>query len=575
MKLGGVALSNYLKTFVAAGATAALLGASGPALASGDFAGPYLAGRTAMAVNDFTHAAQYFTRAMTEDPANIEVMESAVLAYVGAGDFARALVVSRRLVEKEPDNNLGRMILLTEAVKIQDWPQAEAIVKEGGAAGPLIDGLAAGWIALGAGDMSRALANFEAVASTEGLAGFGLFHMALAFALAGDMERAEELLSDEGNLGLVQTKHTMVARAQVLVQMGQTDRAIAVLDSYLVQDNAPDIADLRARIAGGERPDFTFVEGAAGGVAEAFYGVGRALAGETDDVYTLVYSRAAQYLAPNKADLALLVAEILEDMERYDLAGASYDTIAPDSPSFPLAELGRAQVMHLAGQTQSAIKTLRDLVEAHPDLISAQVELGDLLRSEESFEQARDAYSAAIDQYDSEDPNLWFVHFMRGITFDKLKDWPRAEADFRRALELRPEQPQVLNYIGYSFVEMRTNLDEALSMIERAVELRPENGYIADSLGWVLYRLGRYTEAVPVMENAAQLLPVDPTINDHLGDVLWAVGRTREARFQWSRAMSFDPEEVDATRIQRKLEVGLDVVLVEEGADPLSRGNDG
>ena len=163
---------------------------------------------------------------------------------------------------------------------------------------------------------------------------------------------------------------------------------------------------------------------------------------------------------------------------------------------------------------------------------------------------------------------------MRGIAHERLKQWDKAEADLRRALELKPGQPQVLNYLGYSFVELRTNMDEALDMIVRAVKAQPNDGYITDSLGWVLYRMGRYQEAVPHMERAAELVPVDPIINDHLGDVYWAVGRKREARFQWNRALSFDPEEQDAERIRRKLAVGLDKVLEEEGAAPISLANE-
>jgi len=132
----------------------------------------------------------------------------------------------------------------------------------------------------------------------------------------------------------------------------------------------------------------------------------------------------------------------------------------------------------------------------------------------------------------------------------------------------------VLNYLGYSLVEKQEKLEEALEMIERAVEARPDSGYIVDSLGWALYRLGRYEEAVGHMERAAELLPVDPIVNDHLGDVYWAVGRRTEARFQWNRALSFDPEPEEAERIRRKLEVGLDAVLAEEGAEPLAVAGD-
>ena len=143
-------------------------------------------------------------------------------------------------------------------------------------------------------------------------------------------------------------------------------------------------------------------------------------------------------------------------------------------------------------------------------------------------------------------------------------------ADLEEALRLNPEQPQVLNYLGYSYVDRGENLDEALGMIERAVAREPGSGYIIDSLAWAYYRLGRYAEAVGPMEQASLLEPVDPIVTDHLGDIYWAVGRTREAEFQWHRALSYGPEEKDATRIRAKLEKGLDAVLADEGAKPLA-----
>ncbi|MDH5797960.1 MAG: tetratricopeptide repeat protein, partial [Paracoccaceae bacterium] len=201
--------------------------------------------------------------------------------------------------------------------------------------------------------------------------------------------------------------------------------------------------------------------------------------------------------------------------------------------------------------------------------------LGDVLRRLERNVEAVAAYDKAVALHEASGQENWLVYFTRGISLERIGEWERSEADLRKALELRPDQPQVLNYLGYSLVELQVKLDEALDMIARAVDARPNDGYITDSLGWVLYRLGRYDEAVGHMERATELMPVDPIVNDHLGDVYWAVGRYREARFQWERAMSFEPEEKDAMRIRRKLEVGLDRVLEEEGAPPLSKANDG
>jgi Flp pilus assembly protein TadD len=205
--------------------------------------------------------------------------------------------------------------------------------------------------------------------------------------------------------------------------------------------------------------------------------------------------------------------------------------------------------------------------------------LGDVLRGQDAFGEAVTSYDKALELTPEGARSRWFVLYARAISHERLDNWELAEADFRAALVLNPEQPQVLNYLGYSMVEKQVNLDEALNMIERAVAARPNSGFIVDSLGWVLFRLGRYSEAVIHMENAVALMPVDPVVNDHLGDVYWSVGRTREAEFQWSRALSFvDPAdadgEADPDRIRRKLEIGLNAVLAEEGSDPLKVAND-
>ena len=252
------------------------------------------------------------------------------------------------------------------------------------------------------------------------------------------------------------------------------------------------------------------------------------------------------------------------------MAIETYAQIPTTSPAFPAAELGRADAMVRDERTEAAIEVLEKLTRTNPDLGGAWLTLGDTLRREKRFKEAVPAYDKAIALIESPSEGDWFTFYARGISEERSDAWDKAEADFRKALELSPDQPAVLNYLGYSYVEKKENLDEALGMIERAVKARPDEGYIVDSLGWALYRLGRYDEAVAQMERAVELEAVDPLVNDHLGDVYWAVGRKREAEFQWKRALSFGPgEELDMDRVRRKLEVGLDKVLADEGAAPL------
>jgi tetratricopeptide (TPR) repeat protein len=222
---------------------------------------------------------------------------------------------------------------------------------------------------------------------------------------------------------------------------------------------------------------------------------------------------------------------------------------------------------------------LEQLTRSHGDLAVVHSTLGDVLRAQDDYAGAIAAYDHAIGLAAENAPVRWVLYYSRGIAYERSGNQEKSEADFRAALAINPEQPQVLNYLGYSMVEQGRNLDEALEMIERAVTASPDSGYIVDSLGWVLYRLGRYDEAVGHMERAVELLAVDPVVNDHLGDVYWAVGRRRAAEFQGRRALSFIKEEdtdteADPTRIRRKLAVGLGKVLEEEGAPPLKASND-
>ncbi|MEL7174557.1 MAG: tetratricopeptide repeat protein, partial [Pseudomonadota bacterium] len=231
-----------------------------------------------------------------------------------------------------------------------------------------------------------------------------------------------------------------------------------------------------------------------------------------------------------------------------------------------------------------SVIAMREVTARFPRSVEAQLALGDILRRERRFAEASVAYDAAIQLTDPIEPRHWVLFYQRGITYERSDQWEKAEADFLQALEMEPDQPQVLNYLGYSWVELRMNIDRAKEMIETAVAKRPDDGYIVDSLGWVLFRLGDFEEAVRHLERAVELRPVDPVINDHFGDALWMVGRRTEARFQWRRALSFEPEEEEEVRIRAKLSRGLDDVLEEEaaagmpaiiGGDPGSEENPG
>ena len=560
-------------------ALAAPLHFAPPAANATEAAGAYLAARQARYNSDYDAAAEYYVRALAKDPSNPAILEYTVAAMVSLGRFDSAVPLARRMEEGEFRSQIAQMVLLADEVARGDYRATLARIQRGRGVGPLADGLIAAWATLGEGDMAQALNLFDTVAEEAGLRNFAMYHKALALASVGDFESADRIYAGETGGPMQATHSGTIAWAEVLSQLERNADALEVLDQTFGNSQDPQIADLRTRLAAGERLTFSRISSPRAGIAEVFYSLGRALLQDTGQDYVLLYSRLTEHLDETHVDARLLTAELLEGLGRYKLAGEAFARVPPDHPSFHVAELGRAEVLRSEGDTDAAAEVLEALRLSHPNLPMVHAATGDLYRQMEKFELAVGAYDVAVELYDVQETPQWFVLYARAISHERLGHWENAEADFRRALELNPEEPQVMNYLGYSLVEKQIKLDEALDLIERAVAAQPDSGYIVDSLGWVLFRLGRYDEAIVHMERAAELMPVDPVVNDHLGDVLWSVGRFTEAEFQWKRALSFvdkdkPSQEVKPERIRRKLEVGLDQVLKDEGAPPLKVRND-
>lgn len=531
-------------------------------------AGAYLAARAAAGQNDFRAAADWFGKAVAEDPSNADLTENLLAARLSAGDIGGAITAAQSILDSGRDSQLANMVMTLDSAQSGEWDRIFDALEAGHSVGPLVDGLTRAWAYQGRGDMNAALMAFDEVIEAQGMRAFGLFHKALALAAVGDFEAAEAILALPPTEGLLRNRRTLIARAQVLSQLGQNDTAIALLDDAF--GPAPDdltLRDLRSRLAAEEAVPFSIVTGAATGLGEVFFTLASVLADETPETFVLLYARVAQALHPTDAEIAILTAELLDGLEAYTLASAAYARVPQSDPAFFSAELGRSEVLRKDGELALAIEVLGQLIRSSPDLPIGHISLGDALRQADKYEEANAAYTQAIELMDPSDPRLWFVFYMRAIGFHLTENWEQAEPDFRSALALNPDQPQVLNYLGYSLVERREKLDEALQMIETAVTAQPQNGAIVDSLGWAYFVLGRIDEAVEPMERAAELEPVDPVVLDHLGDVYWSVGRRLEARFQWQRALSFDPEPEEAIRIRRKLEVGLGQVQAEEAGE--------
>ncbi len=529
--------------------------ASGP----DSLAASYLGGRIALDDGDLRLAATNFAQALTHDPDNAELRRQVFILHLSVGDYERALALAETLAEV--DASFGEARLLLAAAAVRDGNFAEAAVQLDGVGERELITLAqpifAAWISFGSGDVEAALAHFDETGESSGLERVEDYHRAMILALADRQPAAVEEMRRLVEPNTLNPVRLVTALATMEATVGNRQAAIDVLRQQLVLDPGDLVLETAlAELEAGALPQLP-VQGPATGMADALLSLASALDEQGASAQALVLARLAGFLAPGQADIALLIAEINLGQGNADEAVLVLADVPSDAPRGWEARLLEAQALATLEREDEALTRLDTMAAEWPERVDALVTQGDILRREERYAEAERAYDRAIERLPEITAGRWPLLYSRGITRERTDRWPEAEADFLKALELQPEQPLVLNYLGYSWVDQGLNLAEAEAMLRRAVELRPDDGYIVDSLGWAYYRLERFDEAVTYLERAIELRPDDPVINDHLGDAYWQVGRHREARFQWQRALTFGPEDDQVALIEEKLQRGL------------------
>ena len=533
--------------------------------------GGYLAGRHALSTKDFDAASTYLSRAIEDDLENPELLNGLISVQVSLGDIGAAKISSDNLDLLGVQTQLSNMVKIAIQLRNRDFDNAKQQIENEQGINPLLDKIVTGWAFADEGNFEDAGTIFDEIGKGSSLAQFSQMQKASMLAAYG---RYESALNTIENLEKNSNRISIDARAlkvQLLLKLDNKEEATEYFSKIFGDGVNSDAANLRMQVE--DHPNAYSIEESLSleaGIAYAFYAIADILKDDADPNTALLYVRLAQYLNENSQKAILLAADLLEQMGQYDLAVEEYAKISPSSSYFLSSELGRVGALRDGGKTEAALEVLYYLSREFSDIGIVHNSLGDFLRREERYSEAKIAYDRAVDIYRENNNVSWVVLYARGITHERLQEWDKAESDFRNALTINPDQANVLNYLGYSLIDRGEKLDEAMTMIEKAVSLQPESGYIVDSLAWGLFKLGQYETAIPHMEKAAELMPVDPIVTDHLGDLYWAVGRQLEAKFQWRRALSFDPELKDATRIREKLRIGLDRVLVNEGLKPTS-----
>jgi tetratricopeptide (TPR) repeat protein len=526
-------------------------------LARTSASGSYLAARHAGVQRDASAAATYYRAALRGDPRNSELLERAFLSVLAEGDVEEAVRLAEQVVKLDRNDRIARLVLGVRALKQRNYAVARQNLMQS-VRGPITDlaaTLLAGWATFGAGDAKAAVESIDKLQGADWYALFKDLHAGLILDLAGNkkeagkrFERAHKL--DGSALRLVEAYGSWLSRSK-------KDEALKVFQAFDEQlPRHPLIVESMDAIKRG-RPLPPLVDTPQAGGAEALYGLGAALGRRGGEDLGLIYLQLALYLAPNQPMALLSLADLYEQLKNPQQSIKVYERVPRNSPLRRNAEIQLAVNLDGIERTDEAKQRLQKIVSENTADLDAIMALGNILRGRKAFAECAQVYGKGIATIAKPEKPNWLIYYFRGICNERAKNWAGAEQDLKVALELYPDQPHVLNYLGYSWVDQGINLDEGMRMIRRAVEQRPDDGYIVDSLGWAYYRIGNFEEATKHLERAVELKPDDPTINDHLGDVYWKTGRVLEAQFQWSHARDLKPEPEDLAKIKQKLVSGL------------------
>ena len=529
--------------------------------------GAYLAGRQAISDHNFVTASEFQTKSVSVDPSNSKLLEGLMISFIAQGSVDKAISIAEVYKDNGNQSQISQMILSASLIKDGRTEAFLSFIKDASKITPILKDLLSAWVLMGLNDDVNANRIFDKTAKVQGMGQFVNFHRAMSQLAAGKFEQALKTFnlihSDKEN----PTRRSVISHTKILLSQSKFKEAQSLLEKWFGPTFDPEIEELFLNATNEKVYPKTSFSSINIAVADVFHSIANLIRKEADPTFTLIYSRLAEYLDANHIDSILMTADLLVELEQYNLAIKEHEKLSNSQPQYFASELGRAEALRSSGKEEAAVEVLAALTRQFPNSPNGFSILGNHYRRLEAYDRAEVAYKEAIKLYQAKGEAGWFLYYVRGITRERLNLWGLAEKDFRKALSLNPTQPQVLNYLGYSLIEKNTKLDEALDMIERAVKESPDSGYIVDSLGWGYYKLGEYEKAVPNLEKAAELMPIDPIVNDHLGDVYWMVGRKTEAEFQWRRALSFDPEEEEIQRIKKKLKVGLTQVLIDESKE--------
>jgi tetratricopeptide (TPR) repeat protein len=563
--LGSIVGATLAACTVGAAAAEAAVSKTPPAPNAGTLSGAFLSARSAERSNDFASAISYYRQALAYDPKNTELRQSLLLVLLTDGQFKQALPIAEELKSVPEIERFSRLALGIDALNRKQYQKVNTLMMLSMQSDldRMITGLISAWAKAGSGKPNEALQMIDKLQGPEGFALFKTYNSALIADMAGQKDKAagfyQSALEDKNNMQAAPDTYERLveAYASFKIRNGDLPGAQALVKEasdmlsgrMVLVEFAKQIADAKSA-----KP---LVQTPQQGAAEALYTLATAIDRNGAEAFSKLYLQMSLPLRPDHDATLFQLGDISAKLEQSDKAIDYFGRIPADSAYSRDAQMQLAINLAILKRNDEAIQHLNGLLESNPQDMRTYLAIGSIYSQDKNYQKAADTYDRAVAALKEPKRDDWSIFYQRGIAYERLKEWDKAEPNFLKALDLYPNQPQVLNYLGYSWIDMNIKLEQGLDLIKKAVEARPQDGYIVDSLGWAYYRLGRYDEAVAQLEQAVKLRAEDATINDHLGDAYWRAGRKLEATFQWAHARDSKPEPEDLVKIEEKLKNGL------------------
>ncbi len=525
------------------------------------FYGPFLAATQAQHNADFAKSADFYLEALAADPDSEFVAGRAFFQLLYGGRTEKAADIAEQIMKRglKKKDDLVRLMYVLKAYKAQNWPEVRVRLEGNFSSGfgKIFSPLLLAWSYGAEGDLPHVRQALAPLMADKRMKSIAQEHIAYILDHMGHFEDANAQYGILTSIDPPATLQPAVAYAYMQHRQGNTEKARTFLISQIKRFRGNGFLMREGQmIENGGRP--TQVPASPqGAIGMVFLRLATEFSQGQSSQAAILYSRIASYLTPEVSDIYFLLGDMLEEEGHMDAAAAAYNQVPVKSPMRPLADLHRIGALQAGSHKELAEQLIRRKLEKAPRDSRMLRWLARILRQRGDFKDAISYYDKAINEIKTPKLSDWEIYFVRGVTHQEMGNWPAAEADMKKALEISPAEPDVLNHLGYSWIEKGEHILAAKKMIERAAMARPNDGAITDSLGWIYYLTGEYEAAVLTLEKAVQLEPDDITINDHLGDSYWRVGRKIEARFQWRHAIDSGAEGEMLATLKAKIEDGL------------------